>query len=77
MILRDSSFIALVGVAAGLIASLVAARGLQSLLFGIRANDPFTLSAGVALLLFVATSASWIPARRAAGVQPMDALRHE
>ncbi len=77
MILRDSSFIAFVGVAAGLIASLAAARGLQSLLFGIRANDPFTLSAGVALLLFVATSASWIPARRAAGVQPMDALRHE
>jgi len=50
---------------------------LQSLLFGIRANDPLTLSAGIALLLLVAAFASWIPARRAASVEPMQALRHE
>jgi predicted permease len=77
MILRESSWLALTGVCAGLIASLVFTRALQSLLFGIRANDPLTLSAGIALLLLVAAAASWIPARRAASVQPMVALRHE
>ena len=77
MILREGSWLALVGIAAGVTASLVLARALQSLLFGIRANDPLTLSAGVAVLLLVAAAASWIPARRAAGVQPMVALRHE
>ena len=77
MILRESSRVAVAGVAAGLIASIALARTLQSLLFGIRANDPFTLLAGVAVLLLIATAAGWIPARRAAGVQPMEALRHE
>jgi ABC-type lipoprotein release transport system permease subunit len=47
------------------------------MLFGVTANDPVTLAAGVALLLAIALAATWIPARRAAGVQPMEALRHE
>jgi predicted permease len=77
MILRESSWLSFAGVASGLIGSLLLARTIQSLLFGIRAYDPFTYVAGVMLLLLVALAASWIPARRAAGVQPMDALRHE
>lgn len=77
MILRESSWLACVGVVAGLLVSLMLARTIQSLLFGVRAYDPFTFSAGVALLLLVALASSWIPACRAAGVEPMAALRHE
>jgi len=47
------------------------------MLFGIQPYDPATMAGGVVLLLAVALAASWIPARRAAGVQPMEALRHE
>ncbi|HEY1984607.1 MAG TPA: ABC transporter permease [Terracidiphilus sp.] len=77
MILRESSWLAGGGVLAGLASAMVLSRAIQSLLFGIRSYDPLTLSSGVALLLLVALAASWIPARRAAGVQPMEALRHE
>jgi predicted permease len=77
MILRESSWLTVAGVVTGLIGSLLLARTIQSLLFGIRACDPITFTAGVMLLLLVAMAASWIPARRAAGVQPMEALRHE
>jgi ABC-type lipoprotein release transport system permease subunit len=49
----------------------------KSMLYGVTPNDPVTLAAGVALLLAIALAATWIPARRAASVQPMEALRHE
>jgi ABC-type lipoprotein release transport system permease subunit len=47
------------------------------MLYGIQSYDPLTMACGVSILLAVALAASWIPARRAAGVQPMEALRHE
>jgi ABC-type lipoprotein release transport system permease subunit len=47
------------------------------MLYGIEAYDPPTLAGGVLFLLAVVLAASWIPARRAAGVQPTEALRHE
>jgi ABC-type lipoprotein release transport system permease subunit len=47
------------------------------MLFAIQPYDPTTMTAGILVLLAVALAASWIPARRAAGVQPMEALRHE
>jgi ABC-type lipoprotein release transport system permease subunit len=47
------------------------------MLYGIQPYDPSTLAGGVLILLAVALAASWIPARRAAAVQPMEALRHE
>jgi ABC-type lipoprotein release transport system permease subunit len=49
----------------------------KSMLYGIHPDDPGTVVAGVFILLTVALAASWIPARRAAWVQPMEALRHE
>jgi predicted permease len=77
MILRESAWLAGAGVVAGLAAAVLLARAVSSMLYGIQPNDPATLTAGVLLLLGVALAASWIPARRAAGVQPMVALRHE
>ncbi len=77
MILRESTWLTTVGIVAGVGAALGLTRLVKSMLFGVTANDPVTLAAGVGLLLAVALAATWIPARRAAGVQPMEALRHE
>jgi predicted permease len=69
--------LALAGAAIGVCVALGVTRYLQSLLYGIRANDPATF-AGVALLLtVVALAACYIPARRAARVDPVVALRYE
>jgi predicted permease len=77
MILRESTWLAVVGITAGLGGALLLARAVKSMLYGIAPNDPLTLAASIALLMGVALAASWIPARRAAGVQPVVALRHE
>ena len=77
MILREATWISLGGVTCGLVAALVLARLVRSMLYGLQPSDPVSLLAGAALLIAVGLAASWLPARRAAGVQPMDALRHE
>jgi predicted permease len=77
MILRESGALAIAGIAVGAVAALGMTRLVKSMLYGIQPYDPATLTASVLLLLAVALAASWIPARRAAGVQPMEALRHE
>jgi predicted permease len=77
MILGESAWMAVAGIVAGLVAALLLTRLVKSMLFGIQPYDPGTLSAGVLLLLGIALAASWIPARRAAGMQPMEALRHD
>jgi predicted permease len=77
MILRESSWLTGAGIAVGVGAALVLTRLVKSMLFGIQPYDPLTVVGGVSILLTVALAASWIPARRAAGVQPMEALRHE
>jgi len=66
-----------VGIGSGLLLSLAATRVLSGLLYGVKANDPVTF-AGVALLLIVVAMAScYLPARRAAATEPMQALRLE
>ena len=77
MILRESTWLSVAGIVAGVGTALFLTRLVKSMLYGIQPNDPLTISCGVLLLLAVALAASWIPARRAARVQPMDALRHE
>ena len=77
MILRESTGLAAVGVAVGVAAALGLTRMVKSMLYGIETWDPPTMIGGVLILLAVALAASWIRARRAAGVQPMEALRHE
>jgi predicted permease len=76
MVWQASLWIGL-GSAAGIFASLLAARWIDSLLFGIRATDPATLTEAAVLLLAAALIGAWVPARRAAKVDPMMALRSE
>jgi len=77
MVLREAAWIAAIGMLVGLGAALGMGRLVASLLYGLKAYDPLTLVASAVLLGLVALGASWIPARRAAGVDPMQALRHE
>ena len=76
MLLQVSVWIAL-GAATGILCSLIAARWVGALLFGIKPNDPATLAGAAFALLGVALVAAYVPARRAAKVDPMVALRYE
>jgi putative ABC transport system permease protein len=66
-----------VGMAGGVVIAVTASRTLRSLLFGVTATDPATYAAVVLLLMVVSVVACLLPARRAAIVDPMMALRHE
>jgi ABC-type antimicrobial peptide transport system permease subunit len=65
------------GVTIGLVAALALTRYLRTLLFEISPTDPLTLGGVAVILLLVALAASWLPARRAARVDPAVALRAE
>ena len=65
------------GLAAGAVASLAFARVLANLLHGVGIYDPVAFSAAAGLLLITALVACWLPARRAARLEPVSALRHE
>jgi predicted permease len=77
MVLRESLILVAVGVLIGVAAALGATRWIASLLFGVPAHDPVTYGGIALLLLAVAVVASLLPARRAAKVDPMVALRCE
>jgi putative ABC transport system permease protein len=77
MILGQGLRTIFIGVAIGLAGSLALTRTLASLLFGVTATDPLTFAAVVLLLVGTALLACYIPARRAAKVDPMVALRYE
>lgn len=69
--------LAMIGVGIGIAAALGTTRFLQSMLYGIRPNDPLTLVTSGVLLIIVGLFACYIPARRATKVDPMVALRYE
>jgi ABC-type antimicrobial peptide transport system permease subunit len=77
LVIRDGVGLAAAGCIVGLIAAVALVRLLARLLYGVTATDPLTLGATAAALLAVALLASWLPARRAAKVDPMIALRAE
>jgi putative ABC transport system permease protein len=75
LVLRHGMRTAAAGAIAGLAGSLVLARSLQSMLFGVTARDPAVLAGAAAVLFAVALLACYIPARRAARIDPIVALR--
>ena len=77
LILRESVWPVVAGVAAGLAGALALARLVESMLFGLTPQDPFTYVIAAALLLASAIVAAWIPSRRAAALDPMTVLRCE
>ena len=77
LVLRQGLAIALIGVVIGQLASLGLARLLRRFLFGLSPLDPVTYTGAALLWIVVAALACFLPARRAAGVQPVVALRYE
>ena len=77
MVLRASLRPIIIGLAGGIVAALAIGRLISALLFGTAATDPLTFVAVVAIITAAALAASWLPARRAAGIAPLIALRHE
>ena len=67
----------LIGVLLALPAALLTSRLIDSMLFGLRGSDPWSIGGATLVLIFVAHVAAWIPARRASLVDPIIALRHE
>jgi ABC-type antimicrobial peptide transport system permease subunit len=77
LVLASGAKLAVIGCVLGIIGALLSTRLLQSLLFGVSPFDPATLVIAVVLILALALGASLAPARRAASIDPMRALREE
>jgi ABC-type antimicrobial peptide transport system permease subunit len=76
-VLRESLALVACGTALGFVGALGAARYLESLLYGVTAREPLAFGAVALLFLAVAAAAAWLPARSAAAVDPLTAIRHE
>ena len=77
MVVGHGLWLAAAGIVAGLIGAAMLTRFMRSVLYGVGATDPATFAGVAAVLLAVAFLASWIPARRAARVDPLIAMRAE
>ena len=77
MVLRQGMKLAGIGIGVGMIAAFALTRVMRTLLFGVSVRDPLTFALVPLLLAAVALLACWLPARRAAKVDPMQALRYE
>ena len=77
LVLREALTLVGAGVVIGLLASFAATKTVSTLLFGLKPNDPLTIATATLLLLAIAALSAYLPARRAARVDPMAALREE
>jgi putative ABC transport system permease protein len=77
LVIRQGLLVTSAGIAAGLILAMIVAKQLSSLLYGVKSTDPWTLGGVSVALLLVSILATYAPARRAAKLDPLVALRHE
>jgi ABC-type antimicrobial peptide transport system permease subunit len=77
LVLGEGLRLTMVGLAVGLVVASIVARAMTPLLFGVASFDPLAFAGSAVVLLLVALAASGVPARRAAGVDPLIALRSE
>ncbi len=77
LIFREALTLVVIGIAIGLPVALALVRGIRSVFYGIEPHDPLTTIGATVIMVTVAALAAWIPARRAAKVDPMEALRYE
>jgi ABC-type antimicrobial peptide transport system permease subunit len=77
LVVREGMVVAGSGIAAGVVGAVVTTRLVSSLLYGVSARDPITIASVAALLLVVSALANYVPARRAARVDPLSALRQD
>jgi predicted permease len=77
MILREIVAMCAGGLVAGLVIAYLLGRVIETQLYGVKASDPFVLVTAAILLAAVAMMAGWLPARKAAGTDPMIALRYD
>ncbi len=77
MVLREGALLGAAGVALGLAGAFGLTRLMRSILFGVSATDPVAFVAAPVVLLAVVALATWLPARRASGLDPVEALRAE
>jgi ABC-type antimicrobial peptide transport system permease subunit len=76
-VLRHGLQLCVVGLVLGLVAAVALRAAIRPMLYEVSATDPFTLAAVSAVLLLVGTVAAWIPANRAARLDPVSALRSD
>ena len=76
-VVRQGMTLTLIGCAIGIALAIVLTRFVASLLYGVAPIDPITFAAAISILMVVASLACYLPARRAARIDPMVALRHE
>jgi ABC-type antimicrobial peptide transport system permease subunit len=74
-VLRETMGLAAAGIGVGVVAAAAAASAIQNRLYGLKATDPLTVCLAAGLLCAVALCAAFLPARRAAGTDPLLALR--
>jgi putative ABC transport system permease protein len=77
LVVGEAMGVAAAGAAAGLAGALLLTRLMRSVLYGVRPGDPPTYAAVAVLLLAIACAASYVPARRAARIDPVEALRQD
>jgi ABC-type antimicrobial peptide transport system permease subunit len=77
LVLRQAAMLAIVGLIAGIAGALALTRFMQGIIFGVGTLDAFTFISVTLVLVAIALAASYFPARRAARIDPMEALRTE